>query len=60
MFLSMLVCYHRWRSDWEEVQHREDRDHDVCSIWLDRGNGVFWHMHRRHLHMEGHVFSEDS
>lgn len=60
IFLSMLLCCYRWRSDWEEGWHREDRDHDVCSIWLDRGDGVFRDMHWRHLHLEGHVASEDS
>lgn len=50
---------YRWGSDWAEGEYGEDRDYDVCGVWLDGGDGVLGDLHRGHLHLEGLVPYED-
>lgn len=58
LIVTVWVSF-RWWSNWAQGKHGEDGDYDVCCVWLVRGDGVFRHMHRGHLYLEGHVPDED-
>ena len=50
-----IFLWIRGRINWKKRLHRlsgEKWHNDVCSVWMDWRDGLFWNIHRRCVHLE--------